>query len=305
MRYEWVVGPTAVRFKGFTTEPADGGGMVLTWRTGHEVSNLGFHVYRDGVRLTASPIAGSALLAGARTVLTAGNVYRWVDAEGTAASVYTLEDLDLNGTKTVHGPFGAGAATAPTRNLRRGAAADPLARLRGARPGVPRPGAEPGAANAAPASPLLDEVGRRGSADARWFSTSPGDVAPDGGDCRWRPWRSPPRMCWGRRIRWRVAISQQYVLARGPAVKLGVRAAGWYGVSAAQLVAAGMPAFVSPVTLQLFVNGTEQAILVRQAGGRVTADRVLRRRGGHAVVGHGGVLADVGRAGGAARPACT
>ena len=83
--------------------------MLLTWRTGHEVSNLGFHVYRDGVRLTESPIAGSALLAGARTVLTAGQAYRWVDAAGTASSTYTLEDLDLDGTRTVHGPFGAGA----------------------------------------------------------------------------------------------------------------------------------------------------------------------------------------------------
>ena len=110
--------PTAVRFQGFAAEPQDAGGVLLTWQTGYEVSNLGFHVYRDGVRMTPSPIAGSALLAGARTVLTAGQAYRWVDEEGTASSTYTLEDLDLDGTKTVHGPFGAGAGATPERRRR-------------------------------------------------------------------------------------------------------------------------------------------------------------------------------------------
>ncbi len=61
-------GPTAVTLTSFAATGYDGG-VWLEWRTGFEVDNLGFHVYRedwDGLtRITPEVVAGSALLAGA------------------------------------------------------------------------------------------------------------------------------------------------------------------------------------------------------------------------------------------------
>ncbi len=219
--------------------------MLLRWRTGHEVSNLGFHVYRDGVRVTESLIAGSALLAGPQTALTAGNAYTWFDAAGTAASTYTIEDVDLNGTKTVHGPFGVGADT--------GAAA-PSALQRGTRRRVAR---SPAAAPAA-VSRLIRDVGRPGSDSGRWFSSRPEEgLAPD-------TLTAPDAFAAADSI-------TPSTLAGGPAVKISVRDAGWYHVDAAALVAAGMPAYVSPITLQVFVQGQERALQVVQRRGVVSA----------------------------------
>lgn len=85
-------------------------GVSLKWRTGDEVSNLGFNVYREqnGKRTRVSPqlIAGSALLAGARTSLKAGNSYSWKDKNPPGEDArYWLEDVDLNGQSTWHGPI--------------------------------------------------------------------------------------------------------------------------------------------------------------------------------------------------------
>ncbi|MBI3909560.1 MAG: SBBP repeat-containing protein [Armatimonadetes bacterium] len=110
-------GPTAVRLVSFTAT-GYGNGTLLQWRTGYEVDNLGFHVYREGggqrVRLNPSLIAGSALLAGSGTALTAGQSYSWWDPEPVAAG-YWLEDVDLNGMHTWHGPLApvSGGPVAP------------------------------------------------------------------------------------------------------------------------------------------------------------------------------------------------
>jgi len=62
----------------------------------------------------------------------------------------------------------------------------------------------------------------------------------------------------------------QWQLAGHPAVKIGVRTAGWYRVTQAQLVAAGVSALVDPRRLQLYTDGVEQAIQVRgEADGRL------------------------------------
>ncbi len=97
---------TAVKLIAFTATAYDDG-VLLEWQTGQEVNNLGFHLYRiDGserVRVTPEVISGSALLTGASAQLRAGNRYAWWDAQGKRISAYDLEDLDLDGTRTVHG----------------------------------------------------------------------------------------------------------------------------------------------------------------------------------------------------------
>ena len=245
--------PTAVRFRGFSAREEAGGGVVLRWWTGREVANLGFHVYRDGVRVTEAPVAGSALLAGARTLLAAGHAYGWFDAAGTAASTYTVEDLDLDGTRTVHGPFDvstrAPQAPAGTRE------------------------AQAAAGRAWRRSELLRELGRAGSGGGRWFQARPEVQAEDAAEAAVAPAvaamaREPGAAAPAALTA--AETTQQQAVAAGPAVKLGVQREGWYRVPAAELVAAGMPATVSPATLRLLVGGAEQAIQVSQAGGVVT-----------------------------------
>jgi hypothetical protein len=110
---------TAVRFDGFDAH-RQGPRVRLGWRTGLEIDNLGFNVYREHrgqrVRVTPSPVAGSALLAGAGISWQAGRHYQWEDqwAEDGVVPRYWLEEIDLWGRRRWHGP-----ATPVTRPLPR------------------------------------------------------------------------------------------------------------------------------------------------------------------------------------------
>jgi Peptidase family C25 len=101
---------TEARVESFTATPVIGEGIQLHWRTGQEVDNLGFNIYREvngqRTKLNPSPIAGSALLAGPGTALTAGRSYVWWDtsAQLNKGTLYWLEDVDLSGQRTRHGP---------------------------------------------------------------------------------------------------------------------------------------------------------------------------------------------------------
>jgi len=88
----------------------DGQAVVVTWKTGNEVNNLGFHVYREEhgrlVRVTKEVLPGSALQTGT-VALASGHSYSFVDPtkhEEPGTRNYYVEDIDLNGTKTLHGP---------------------------------------------------------------------------------------------------------------------------------------------------------------------------------------------------------
>src|SRR5262249_23659118 len=81
---------TQVQASSFTvTQHADRNLIELT--TGREVSSLGFNLYREenGTRakLKSSLLAGTALLAGSATALTAGHVHTWYDAPSGDSSV--------------------------------------------------------------------------------------------------------------------------------------------------------------------------------------------------------------------------
>jgi hypothetical protein len=101
------------------TATKTGQGVLLKWETSYEVNNLGFNIYREdaGKRVLVNPslIAGTAFLAGAGTQLTAGYSYQWLDPQGTADSIYTLEDIDLDGTHTMHGPVAPVADSASSK----------------------------------------------------------------------------------------------------------------------------------------------------------------------------------------------
>ncbi len=117
----WVISgpnaPTDVALISFDAKSYDGK-VVLNWQTGYEVDNLGFNVYREvagkRTRVNTDIIAGSALLAGAGTVLRTGESYVWTDtlSKTDQDAQYWLEDIDLKGTSTLSGPFAVTNATA-------------------------------------------------------------------------------------------------------------------------------------------------------------------------------------------------
>jgi len=118
--------PTAVELASFDAMPRQGGGVLLEWKTREEIRNLGFNVFRlDGPgrqRLNPSIIAGSALLIRGGMAQHAAKTYQWFDESGTPQSTYELEDIDLNGTRTSHGPVSVDVSRTP----RSGAVRHPL-----------------------------------------------------------------------------------------------------------------------------------------------------------------------------------
>ncbi len=111
---EIVTSPTRITLQSFSahmaTDKSGANRVVLTWKTGGEAHNLGFNVYREqnGNRVKTNPsvIAGSALLMSGALPKHSGRRYAWIDpsAEVEGAS-YWLEDIDVNGKRTMHGPI--------------------------------------------------------------------------------------------------------------------------------------------------------------------------------------------------------
>ena len=100
--------PTAVDLASFRAILQLDGSVRLEWRTHEESRNLGFHIYRDDAsgrhRLDASLIAGSALLLRGSKPQHAAKSYGWFDLRPSPDSAYWVEDVDINGTRTLHGP---------------------------------------------------------------------------------------------------------------------------------------------------------------------------------------------------------
>jgi uncharacterized repeat protein (TIGR01451 family) len=223
-----IAAPTAVQLASFHAVAQSGGGTLLEWHTREEIRNLGFHVYREDAqgrrRLTPSLVAGSALLMRGGRPQHAAKTYQWLDPDGTANSVYYLEDVDLNGSRNMHGPAYVDAVSQNTAPVKR--------------------------------ATLLTEMNR---------SAATSSALPS----RPRTTRTP-------------AIS---VLAPGevraslegvPAVKISVSSEGWYRVSIAQLLAAGLDPDADPRTLQLFAEGVEQPMFISSLqSGRLSADGVI------------------------------
>ena len=100
--------PTVVKLETFTAK-ATADSVLLSWKTGSELRNLGFNLYREHngerVRLNPSLIAGSALTFRAGLAQHAAKSYAWIDRSPIAINgLYWLEDVDLDGTRTFHGP---------------------------------------------------------------------------------------------------------------------------------------------------------------------------------------------------------
>ena len=242
---EFKAGPTAVEMAAMRARRY-GRRTLLEWRTGLEVDNLGFHVYREvgGARLraTANPVAGTALLAGPATVLRAGHSYAWWDESAVDGCRYWLEEWDISGGRTWHGPIEVEtvAGTEPAAT-----ASATLAELGvgGAETLVERP--LPGGVVVAGAAPP----------DAGPASAAAGAASDGASDAAVRP-ELPSRR-------------RQWALASASPVTLGVRRNGWVRVGRDALVGAGLDPAADPRRLQLYSEAREVAIrIVGEADGR-------------------------------------
>jgi len=142
---ETITSPTSITLQSFSAHTGmDKNGanrVVLTWKTGGEVHNLGFNLYREEsgnrVRVNPSLIAGSALLMSGAMPKHASRSYAWIDpSAGAETGSYWLEDVDVNGTRTMHGPVTVTAGSAADSEA---PAAETylLARMNQAQPGAP------------------------------------------------------------------------------------------------------------------------------------------------------------------------
>jgi len=237
--------PTAVKLISVSASSYRPGALHLEWETGYEVDNLGFHVYREKggerVRITPELIGGSALFAGGKTELTAGRSYSWWDIlpEGTGQVQYWLEDVDLNGQRTWHGPVSPVGGREALEEPLQPAFLSEIGRAR---------------AESERALARVQEVRRR-LAEER-----PRGIRPTGELLELTPMRAEhPSQ------RQKPTPTQQQVqweLAAGSAVKISVREEGWYRATQPELLEAGLDPSVNPRFLQLFVEGEEQPLLV-------------------------------------------
>ena len=84
---------------------AEGGGVLVEWVTKTEIDNVGFNLYRstgtDGTYLKLNPEMIPGLLSSVN-----GRAYTFYDENVTPGNVYCyqLEDIDLQGERTMHGP---------------------------------------------------------------------------------------------------------------------------------------------------------------------------------------------------------
>ncbi len=114
--------PTAVSISSFNAFRRADGSVMLEWHTLEESRNIGFHLYREDSsgrhRVDPSLIVGSALLLRGSRPQHAAKTYRWLDSQATADGTYWIEDVDINGTKTLHGPTNVQSAEfAPSASM--------------------------------------------------------------------------------------------------------------------------------------------------------------------------------------------
>jgi hypothetical protein len=99
--------PTAITLASFTATPKSGK-IILEWTTGDETDNLGFNIYRADSE-NGGFIKINSTLIPSKVGSGLGTSYEFIDnnVRNRTAYFYKLEDVDVNGVKTMHGPVKA------------------------------------------------------------------------------------------------------------------------------------------------------------------------------------------------------
>src|SRR5262249_2390775 len=161
-------------------------------------------------------IAGGALFVRGGQPQHGAKTYRWIDPAGTTDVSYLLEDVDLNGTRTMHGPvrLDSNAIAFSAHTASASVASRPLANVSN--------------------SMLLTQL----NGVAAQFMPIPRPV-------------NPPRPILPKPAPGTPRVSLEDVAA----VKISVTQEGWYRVTQPQLVAAGLDPNADIRTLQFFAEG--------------------------------------------------
>jgi hypothetical protein len=95
---------TAISLSSFTAQPGNGK-VVLNWTTETEVDNAGFNIYSSESKDGEYTKINDELIA-AQGYSTKGTAYAFIDSglRNGRTYYYQLEDIDLNGISTMHGP---------------------------------------------------------------------------------------------------------------------------------------------------------------------------------------------------------
>jgi hypothetical protein len=98
---------TAITLASFEAKPGSGK-VTLIWETATEIDNAGFNIYRAEAE-NGEYIQINSSLIPAKGSSTQGASYEFVDTDvkNRKTYYYKLEDIDLNGTSTMHGPKSA------------------------------------------------------------------------------------------------------------------------------------------------------------------------------------------------------
>ncbi len=98
---------TLITLSSFTAK-ASNGRVKLEWKTEAEIDNAGFNIYRSETEAGEYVKINSELIP-AKGSETKGAKYVFTDniAKNRKTYFYKLEDIDLNGTSTMHGPKSA------------------------------------------------------------------------------------------------------------------------------------------------------------------------------------------------------
>ncbi len=99
--------PTLIELESFTALPLDGS-VMLKWRTASEIDNVGFNIYRSVSSDTGyARVNESVIPPAGGPDRSAEYTYRDDSVINGTAYFYRLEDIDLDGTTTLHGPVSA------------------------------------------------------------------------------------------------------------------------------------------------------------------------------------------------------
>jgi hypothetical protein len=214
--------PTAAKLNSFAAN-GNSRAVALSWKSGAELHNLGYNVYRDvggtKTRINPSLVAGSALLMRETAEQHAAKSYGWTDSSPVAGAVYWLEDVDLNGTRTMHGPVPVEASAS-----------------------VSQPAMSPTLSHFSRALMQTQLSPTNSNADSTAVAHVLEAVA-------------VPRISAS-------AKEVGFELAAGSAVKILVDHEGWYRVTQPQLIASGLASPARGGSLHLYAEGIEQPIRV-------------------------------------------
>ena len=98
---------TVIELSSFTASPLSGA-VILKWSTASEIDNAGFNIYRSESEVSQYTKINTSLIP-AKGSSTQGANYEFIDndVKNRKTYYYKLEDIDLNGNSTMHGPKSA------------------------------------------------------------------------------------------------------------------------------------------------------------------------------------------------------